>query len=61
MTAEIEELKAKLADCEEKIKDFEERKKKFLEWVEHGEPNPVFKRLHKRKFDEIFNDIVRKV
>lgn len=61
MAQETEELMSKLASYEEKIKDYEERKNKFLEWVEHGEPNPVFKRLYKRKFDEIFNDVTRKV
>ena len=44
-----------LQELEEKIKSYEEKKKKFMEWIEQGEPNPVFKRLYKRKFAEIFN------
>lgn len=47
MTAEILEL-------EEKVRNYEEKKRLFLEWIEKGEPNPVFKRLYKRKFTEIF-------
>jgi hypothetical protein len=43
---------------EELIKNFEEKKQKFLDWIETGEPNPVFKRLYRRKFKEIFDEPV---
>ncbi|MBI3026896.1 hypothetical protein HYY70_02180 [Candidatus Woesearchaeota archaeon] len=61
MSDEIEELRKKIAEHEEKIKDYEEKKKKFLEWVAYGEPNPVFKRLYRRKFMEIFEGIKKRV
>ena len=57
MTTEIEELKEKINEFEKKIEDYEDKKKKFLEWVDYGEPNPVFKSLYKRKFKEIFEGI----
>ena len=61
MTNEVEELKENIKMYEKKIKDYEDKKKKFLEWVEHGEPNPVFKRLYRRKFKEIFEGIKKNV
>ena len=57
MTTEIEELKEKINEFEKKIEDYEDKKKKFLEWIDYGEPNQVFKRLYKRKFKEIFEGI----
>ena len=61
MTTEIEELKKIINDFEKKIEDYEDKKKRFLEWVDHGEPNPVFKKLYKRKFKEIFEGIKKNV
>jgi hypothetical protein len=49
MSDEIQQLK-------DKIEDYEQRKKIFMEWIENGEPNPVFKRLYKRKFTEILGE-----
>ena len=49
-------LTGNVQELQEKIRTYEEKKKRFLEWIEKGEPNPVFKRLYKRKFAEIFEE-----